>query len=754
MRRFLPYRRSGLAAAALLTAGAAMAMPAAPGNFKAEVNGLIVDLTWDWGNTGDRLLFQDFENEQFPPAGWDNERGYTINETGNWMRYSFDKDDEGILTHSGLSCAMIMMAQDMDEEDPTTIHQDEWLITAPGAGAEYMEFWYFIHPELLEVGGYQDFPDHYYVMISRDKGDTWTELWDARWDMGNSDDMQSAALFLGEPADENTLVAFNAVSAEEESLYFLWIVDDVEFYSAREAASAPRPRLTTRKPANLIPEGITTHREFRHDPSMKRVARIPESEWLNAGQTTFRIYRDDEIAGDYIKALHFTDYESKEKGTHTYRIMAWNEADDKEYEASSLTVEIDEFEFLPPRNVKGYWAQLDNGKYQIAVGWEAPEGDMMPAYYNAYINDKSIGRVDLYDDYEIGQHGLVKGSYKLSVEAVYQYPEGTSERIDAYVFPGTVPAPINLSTEIDGAKCNLTWEMPTTDDFKETPKDYSVYRGDMLLGRTGGAMNFTDPEMEAGHYSYSVHAEYEDGSVSLPATANVENGDAITANLPIKEEFSNGHLPAHWDVTLTDPYGRVKEMYKWRFDNWFDLEVSEDAGITGGFASVSCLAAGMNRLESALVTPQFEVPASGDTYVEFCRWYEETEVGPSGPAICELQIRADGEEEWKAIADLNSADRGLLSVKLNDYAGKKVTIRWAIVGRNSGQLAVDNVVISNSALDGVRSVTDVTAGRFDIITPAGMVIRRNAEAADAASLPAGVYILRSHNGETAKIAVK
>ena len=73
------------------------------------------------------------------------------------------------------------------------------------------------------------------MKISRDNGSTWTELWDARWDMGGVDAVQQASLFLGEETDENTIVAFNAVSGPEESLYFLRTVDDVAFYAADEA---------------------------------------------------------------------------------------------------------------------------------------------------------------------------------------------------------------------------------------------------------------------------------------------------------------------------------------------------------------------------------------------------------------------------------------------------------------------------------------------------------------------------------------
>lgn len=205
---------------------AAAFTPAAPGNLKADVNGIIADLSWDWGNAGEPTLAESFEADAFA-APWSVKNTYSFGTSagGNWEIFSFEDYEGTALSHDGVRAALIRMAEECDYEDLTTLHQDEWLMVRPGKGAVYLDFWYYIYPELLEVGGYQDFPDHYYVKISRDNGSTWTELWDARWDMGGVDAVQQASLFLGEETDENTIVAFNAVSGPEESLYFLWTVD-------------------------------------------------------------------------------------------------------------------------------------------------------------------------------------------------------------------------------------------------------------------------------------------------------------------------------------------------------------------------------------------------------------------------------------------------------------------------------------------------------------------------------------------------
>lgn len=742
-------------AATIFGASTVWSAPVAPGNLEAEVNGLIVDLTWDWGNTGACILNEDFEDEVFPPAGWDIERGYILGESGNWIRYSFDPEDEETLTHSGYSTAMVMMADDYDEEDPTTMHQDEWLIVKPGVGAEYMEFWYFLYPELLEVGGYKDFPDHYYVKISRDGGANWTELWDGRWDMGNTDQVQPAALFLGDPADDDTLVAFNAVSGEEDSLYFLWTVDDVQFYTASEAG-ALRPQLSTR-PRYALPEGVRTHRPFAPASGARRMARRPEIEWLNAGQTTFRVYLDGEMVGDYIKRLNFTDYSSKEKGTHTYRVVAWNEAEDKEFDSSELDVEIGDFKFLPARDVKGYWGALDNGKYQIEVGWDAPDDELQPAYYNVYVNGKSIGWADAMEcPYAMGQYDMPKGAYRFGVEAVYEYPEGKSDIVEVYVFPGTSVTPVALTVADEGESHLLSWTMPQIDEEYDAPVAFHIYRGHELIGKVDdGSMRFSAADAPQGKYTYAVHALYADGSMSLPATQAVVKGEPVPAALPIQENFDSAHLPAGWDVELVDPYERVKDMYAWRFDNWFDLTPDPASGITGGFASISCLDAGFNLVESYLYSPEFDIPAQGETVVAFNRWHSEEEIGPSGPALCELQISTDGGENWSPMVDLNTTDIDLFKASLADYAGKRAALRWGVMGRASGILAIDNVVIGDASVLAVGSVAiDSACSHVDLLTPAGVVLRRNMPVGEISTLPAGLYIVRQPDGRASKVMIR
>ena len=162
-----------LPAALLLTLPAAAQgfEPCAPSNLNAEVNGLEVNLSWDWGNAGEAVFSEGFEQETFP-ENWTLKNTYSFapEEGGNWMVYDYSETGDLNLAHDGVRSALLMMAMSGDDEEMSTYHQDEWLMVKPGEGAVYMDFWYYLYPELLQVGPYQDFPDHYYVMISRDNG--------------------------------------------------------------------------------------------------------------------------------------------------------------------------------------------------------------------------------------------------------------------------------------------------------------------------------------------------------------------------------------------------------------------------------------------------------------------------------------------------------------------------------------------------------------------------------------------------------
>lgn len=739
-----------LLAMTVATAATASAFtPVAPSPLKAEVNGMLVELSWEWGNAGKATLSEGFENEQFPPASWKIQKGNTHDEYANWMQFDFSQEDMK-LNHGGDKAAILQMAMVGDDDNLSTYHQDEWLICKPGTGAVYMDFWYWLHPEILEYGGIQDFPDHYYVMLSRDNGDTWYELWDGRWDMGETDAVQQASLYLGEPSDENTLVAFRAESGQEMSLHSLWAIDDVEFFTAEENAER-KLNVTSKKRAPFkMPEGLKTHRKFTPAPGAKKIARIPQSEWLNDGNTTFRVYIDGELVKDYLKARHYTDWSTKEEGDHEYKVLAWSEAEDTEYPAAVETVHIDKYVFEAPVNVQAYSEETPDGRYTVRVKWDAPEGNVEPDHYNIYINNKFYGYIDSFEELSVGQSGLYKGVYKFEVESAYLFPEGTSERIASYTFPGTVPTPVNVKVVADGSKGVVTWEKPTGDLKLE---GYRIYRNDEILADNLKELTYTDSKPLAGTNIYSVHAIYADSKVSLPECASLTVEGKPEFSLPYTETFDNGHLPYGWEIELVDPNKTIKDMYSWRFDNWFDTPVSTP-GFEGNFASVSSVAAGMNRLITYLYSPEFYIPTNEPYMLSFIKHYTDNLSGPLGSAEFKVQITANDGELWNDLEDLKAKVNGERQLALDTYAGRNVRFRWYFFGRNSGEAAIDKVCVKAGVANGIDDINDTDpAIRYDAYTTDGICVATGISRADADNLPAGIYLLRG-NGKTVKVAVK
>lgn len=748
---FLSSLLTATAISAFTPAAAQGFQPVEPGSLKADVKGIVVNLSWEWGNAGKAVCSESFEKDTFAdPWSVKNTYSYDPSEGGNWMIYDFADYPDQPLNHDGTRAALLMMAASGDGDDLTTYHQDEWLIARPGTGAVYMDFWYYLYPQLLEDGAYSDFPDHYYVKISRDNGLTWKELWDGRWDMGPDDAVQQASLFLGEPSDENTLVAFNAVSAEEESLYYLWTIDDVCFYSAEEAAQRNIVTKTVKTPAPVaLRADMTRFRKFiPADTSAKASRRAPESEWLDNGNTTYRVYLDDVMIGEYIKKRHYTDYSTKEPGKHVYSVVPWSEEKDIEYGKASVAVDIEEFSFLPARNIKAAYELQDDGRYNISASWEHPESDVIPDHYNIYVNGKSIGWTDT-EELEMGQSGLYKGAYTFAVEACYKRPDGTAPMVYASVFPGTVPTPRNLSVTCTGNNATVVWDAPEKTD--KALCGYKLYRGTELVSE-GASLSFADNAVPDGLYCYSVHAVYDDGSISLPVSENTIIGSPAPMEIPYSQTFATEHTPAGWNVELVDPRESVKDMYNWRFDNWFETSFPEESGLQGCFAGISGVAAGMNLLQAYLTSPAFQIPENTKAALTFDKYFYEEKPGPSGSAQFILQTSDVSGLNWDEAMNLTDESNGKCRLDLSEYAGQTIRFRWAFMSRNSGIAAIDNVSIYDTV--GIEGTETDAPTLVNVYTTDGITIAQGVSIETLKTLPSGLYITHSADGTVRKLLIR
>ncbi len=748
MKRHLLKSLSLVATATIIGLPASAFTPVSPGDLNAETRGIAVALTWEWGNAGPALLTESFETGSISDP-WCTINHYNYEpEGGNWAITDFSSyPDDPNLAYDGTHSALIMPAQGGDDENPSTFHQDEWLTVRPGTGAVYMDFWYWLYYEVLDWGGYQDFPDHYYVKISRDNGNTWTELWDGRWDMGSSEDVQQASLFIGEATDENTIIAFNAVSGNEESLYSAWSIDDVSFYGVsdqdKREVTLRSNSINNKRHSTISP---LMYRKFTPGKQPGKANRIvQEPDWINNGNTTYRVYLDDIMIADFLKARHFVDLTTKSPGKHTYKVLAWSESEDVEYDAASIDVTIEDYSFDAPVELQAEYSMDKSGKYTVSATWGSPSGKLTPTYYNVYINDKQVGRVDINDEPSLGQSGLYKGAYKFTVEACYTYPDGVSEPVSAYVYPGIVPTPENLEATLTENTVELKWDSPSGAD--PAPVSYNVYWNDQLVAEEHTETAIVLDNDYPGTYFYSVHAVYPDGTESIPACLRVETGDMEPFDLwEYPQDFFDSHTPLMWDKVIFDPYNTVKEMYAWRFDNWFEIEIPNNLGFDNGFASVSGKAAGMNKLQTCLIAPPLLADETAEfVEISFDKYYSDPKPGPSGAAQFALQISLDF-GEWNDVADLASAPNGKCVYHVGDVAGHVVQLRWAFLSRNSGEAAIDNVTILHSDLAGVTEpeITDESAA--DVYSLSGILIKEGASADEINTLPSGLYIIRDKKG--------
>lgn len=101
-----------------------------------------------------------------------------------WFQFpSAEMEEEGIddesrymFVNGGKKSAVLYMDMNAPHEDESSAVQDEWLYLPKTPGAEYLTFYSYIDPMLLEYAEDETFPDHYYVKVSHDDGATW-EIW-------------------------------------------------------------------------------------------------------------------------------------------------------------------------------------------------------------------------------------------------------------------------------------------------------------------------------------------------------------------------------------------------------------------------------------------------------------------------------------------------------------------------------------------------------------------------------------------------
>lgn len=695
-------------------------VPPAPVNLKAESDYNKVTLTWNRFAKADTLLNEGFEGDEFPPAGWSNKVTNTTDQYCTWHHYpteewknTIDNYADWIFSGEHSACVYFDTTAPHDDGSPST--QDEWLITPAVEGAEYLDFYCFIDPEVLANGKYEEFGDHYYVKVSHDGGKTWEILWDARYDSDGSSGFQLVSLYLGDSSKGAPMVAFHAqsnVDDPDQSLYFAWVIDDVCMSTTPAESAAARKRIAQSPRPSIA--GLATHRTF--DTTGLTPKPQPARVRKSAPVVSFNVYLDGNLLAENLERLSYTDMTDKTPGTHTYSVTSCIPEKNVESDPAKVEVNIEKATVNPPRNVQvTYEYDESTGKYNVNMTWDAPEGSRKPAYYTAYCNNAMFG--SWLEDMNVGQTGIPHGVYDYSVSAVYENPDGESEAIGDQVALGTRYPVRNMKATLnDDGSVSLKWEAPKASEY--TVKDYQVFRGNENLNE-GTATEFTENAAPDGLYDYSVKVVYADGVVSTPVTQSVSKGEIPEYVLPFSENFTGALKPGNWKVEKLR--SGLKDNYTWRFDNWYDLPVS-GGNFDGDFASVNCSSAGMTTVTTGLVTPPLvngTLDADERTWLEFDMDYMTCmSASDNYYSKAYLEYSVDNGATWETLdepegytgEELEAGQTCRPERKLYDVTeifdkGQPVMFSWSYDSRMAQHWAIDNVKVYNAVPSSISSLS-------------------------------------------------
>ena len=589
--------------AALLSLGMAApvwsAVPAPPRNLAADVQGTIVNLTWDNTPMGAKTADNDFE-AAFPGEGWSVRSKNTNDPCFTWFQYPTSNytsaENWQQFIHGGEHSAFVQFDLNISNPGDKTLTQDEWLISPKLPGTSYISFWFLINSMLLDYGKDPEFPNDYYVKVSRDDGQTWTDVWNARYDMRKDDGYQQAVVCLGEPCDDMR-VAFVAESdpaISNAGLYFSWALDDVCAYAS-----------------------------------------LPDAALVQG----YNVYRDDMLIAENIHYNSFRDEDPKEFCDYVYTVKAVGP--DGESESAELTVTIVEPDYNPPLNF-ALTSSFDEetGTYNIHGTWDAPEGDFRPSYYEVYNDGASCAWVGPDDPMEFEQTYIPAGTYSYEVFAVYDNPWGESEHIVKWITVGGRSTVTGISGRGEGHDVILEWGAPTAPDADDL-KAYVVRRGREVVADDVTELTYTDRNVPDGMYRYSVSCLYNDGTESAPKVVSVLANRIPPRGIPHVEDFNAGELPQNWDVGTFD--NMTADDYIFRFDDPTGLNFSGD-GFDGAFVSADSDNAGMMFISTYLTSPVYDLTSVEDRSgltLEFCYDY------PSGmSSAAALEFSDDEGATW------------------------------------------------------------------------------------------------------------
>ena len=690
-------------------------------NLTANVNGCRVELAWDQPEGLQDQDNQGFEAEEFPGGDWTVRPTNTSDYRCSWFSYptadftQFDNYTEYV--HQGQRSAMVYM--DMGQHtDGSSANQDEWLISPVYSHASLLEFYSYIDPMVLEYDGYEGYDDHYYVKLSRDGGESWEVIWDARTSCAPEGGWQLVSLPLGEPTD-NMRIAFQAVSGSakpSDHLYFLWAIDGVRVMQPAAAARS----------AQAVSYGY------------------------------YKVYLDNELIAPQLNTRRFVDSSDKGEGTYTYRVTYMDNLTGQESEGTSTQVEIYAPTFDPPQGVQLTCREDSELGYVASLSWDEPAGRQKPEGYIVYCNGLWAAYGITETNFE--QTGLTKGVYEYAVSAIYDTPWGESEAVGDAVAIGTRMPVRDLRGVLSDGQVALTWQAPA--DSPHSVKSYRVFRSTECIAQDLAGCSFTDTQVPQGCFDYTVLAVYDDGVESMASAVSIENGEMPVCKLPFTETFDAPFKPANWMVENLFEY--TEDCYVWRFDDWYEMKLAGE-GFSGGYASIDGISAGWAGIMANLVTPPLDARhAEGE---QLLLSYDLDFLSIYGDCEAFVEYSTDRGQNWTALEQLQpyydtDLEPGELCRAIHmkhdvtEVAqGETIQFRWYYSGNMDGHIAVDNVRFEQSEPESIDAVTTTAPGRISVYNLQGVKLLEAESEACLPALPAGVYLFEQ-NGRCTKRMIK
>ena len=199
--------------------------------------------------------------------------------------------------------------------------------------------------------------------------------------------------------------------------------------------------------------------------------------------------------------------------------------------------------------------------------WTAPVNDNLIGY-NVYLDGSFLEQITeteyQYNELEIDT------TYTAGVAALYS--EGESVIVTAsFTYSPNINTPANLVATIqDFNDVLLTWEAPSTRDLT----GYTIFRDSIeIVALDLSILEFLDTDLDAGEYSYSIVANYDEGDSDPAGPA------AVTITLPAPSnllvETSSNDIVVSWGAP-----GRSLESYNLYRDDVLVAEEITDTTFT------------------------------------------------------------------------------------------------------------------------------------------------------------------------------